>query len=98
MTPRISITAEAAEHLRGDLDGRMLRIAFTTGCGGSGYRLASADSPESEDVVVQVDSIRVALDAMAANRLDGAVIEYEEDEEGGYVLNHPDAATAIWCG
>jgi Fe-S cluster assembly iron-binding protein IscA len=97
MTPRISLTPEAATHLRGDLDGKVLRIAFTTGCGGSGYRLASAEAPEAEDVVVQVDSIRIALDDMSSRRLDGAVIDYR-DEEDGYVLDHPDAATATWCG
>lgn len=94
---RISITPEAATHLRQDLEGKLLRIAFTTGCGGSGYRLASASEPESEDHVVQIDSVRVALDDMSAKNLDGAVIDYREDEDG-YVLDHPSAAVATWCG
>ena len=42
---KIDLTPDAAEHLKRDLDGRILRIAFTTGCGGSGYRLASAAEP-----------------------------------------------------
>jgi Fe-S cluster assembly iron-binding protein IscA len=93
----LSVTAEAKEHLASDLDGRVLRIAFTTGCGGSGYRLASADAPADGDQVLEVDGIRVALDDMAASRLDGAVIEYD-DAEDGYTLDHPDAVTAVWCG
>ena len=93
----LSVTPEAKEHLASDLDGRVLRIAFTTGCGGSGYRLASADGPADGDQVVEVDGIRVALDDMAASRLDGAVIEYDDDEDG-YTLDHPDAVTAVWCG
>lgn len=97
MTPHIAITPQAAEHLRDELGGKLLRIAFTTGCGGSGYRLGSAEEAADEDVVLEVDSIRVALDAMAARRLDGAVIDYQGGEDG-YVLNHPDAATATWCG
>lgn len=93
----LSVTAEAKQHLASDLDGRVLRIAFTTGCGGSGYRLASADEPADGDQVLEVDGIRVALDDMAASRLDGAVIEYD-DAEDGYTLDHPDAVTAVWCG
>lgn len=93
----ISIAPDAAQHLHHDLDGRVLRIAFTTGCGGSGYRLAYASEPLADDAVMNVDGVRVALDAMAASRLDGAVITYDAEEDG-YLLDHPDAVTAVWCG
>ena len=93
----VSITPTAAEHLQQELDGRILRIAFTTGCGGSGYRLAYADAPLDDDQVLNVNGIRIALDDMSASRLDGAVIEYDPDEEG-YLLDHPDAVSAVWCG
>jgi Fe-S cluster assembly iron-binding protein IscA len=93
----LSLTPDAAEHLHHDLVGRILRIAFTTGCGGSGYRLAYADAPIDGDQVVDVNGIRVALDDMSASRLDGAVIEYSADEDG-YLLDHPDAVSAVWCG
>ena len=93
----VSITNAAAEHLRQELDGRILRIAFTTGCGGSGYRLSYADAPVDGDRIENLDGIRVALDDMAASRLDGAVIDYDEEEDG-YLLDHPDAVSAVWCG
>ena len=93
----IELTPEAARHLKTDLDGRVLRIAFTTGCGGSGYRLGYADAPVDGDRVVSVDGVRVALDDMSASRLDGAVITYD-DAEDGYTLDHPDAVSAVWCG
>ena len=93
----LSLSPEAAQHLQSDLDGRMLRIAFTTGCGGSGYRLSYAAAPNEGDRVVDVGEVKVALDDMAASRLDGAVIEYDPAEDG-YVLDHPDAVTAVWCG
>ena len=93
----LSLSPEAAEHLQSDLEGRMLRIAFTTGCGGSGYRLSYAEAPNDGDQVVDVGQVKVALDDMAASRLDGAVIEYDPAEDG-YVLDHPDAVTAVWCG
>jgi Fe-S cluster assembly iron-binding protein IscA len=75
----------------------LLRIAFTTGCGGSGYRLSFAGEPIDGDRVIEVQGLRIALDDMAASRLDGAVIQYDEDEDG-YLLEHPDAVSAVWCG
>ncbi len=91
------LTPEAEAHLRKDLAGRLLRIAFTTGCGGSGYRLSLASSPNDGDEIVAVGGVRVALDGMAASRLDGAVIVYDAGEDG-YLVEHPDAVTAVWCG
>ena len=93
----LHLSPAAAEHLRHDLDGRVLRIAFTTGCGGSGYRLGYAPEPVDSDEVIAIDGVRVALDSMAASRLDGAVIEYDAEEDG-YLLDHPDAVSAVWCG
>jgi Fe-S cluster assembly iron-binding protein IscA len=93
----LSLSQTAVEHLQHDLDGRILRIAFTTGCGGSGYRLAYADGPIEGDEVIDVNGMRVALDSMSASRLDGAVIAYNADDDG-YLLDHPDAVSAVWCG
>lgn len=93
----LSLAPDAARHLKQDLDGRVLRIAFTTGCGGSGYRLSYALGPNDGDQVIDVGGLPVALDDMSASRLDGAVIRYD-DAEDGYLLDHPDAVTAVWCG
>jgi len=93
----ISLSPDAAEHLQNDLGGRLLRIAFTTGCGGSGYRLSYATEPNEGDQLVTIENVTIALDDMAASKLDGAVIQYDEDEDG-YLLDHPDAVTAVWCG
>ena len=93
----LSLTPDAAQHLGHDLGDRVLRIAFTTGCGGSGYRLSYASEPNEGDVVEVVDGVRVALDDMSASRLDGAVIQYDADEDG-YLIDHPDAVAAVWCG
>jgi len=93
----ISLSSEAAAHLAEDAEGRVLRIAFTTGCGGSGYRLSYAAGPVAEDEVIEVDGVTLALDTMAASRLDGAVIQYDPEEDG-FLIDHPDAVSAVWCG
>ncbi len=68
-----------------------------SGCGGSGYRLSYAPEPAEDDHVINVDGVTLALDTMAASRLDGAVIQYDAEEDG-FLLDHPDAVTAVWCG
>jgi Fe-S cluster assembly iron-binding protein IscA len=93
----ISLSPAATEHLIEEAGGRVLRIAFTTGCGGSGYRLSYASAAAEGDEVANVDGVAIALDSMAASRLNGAVIEYDEEEDG-FLLDHPDAVTAVWCG
>jgi Fe-S cluster assembly iron-binding protein IscA len=93
----ITLAPEAAAHLHDDAAGRLLRIAFTTGCGGSGYRLSYADEPVAEDEVMEVEGVAIALDTMAASRLDGAIIRYDPEEDG-FLLDHPDAVSAVWCG
>jgi Fe-S cluster assembly iron-binding protein IscA len=93
----LNVSPEAVQHLQSDLDGRMLRIAFTTGCGGSGYRLGYADGPADGDRIINVGEIRVAMDDMAASKLDGATITYDSEEDG-YLLDHPDAVNVAWCG
>ena len=93
----LTLSPEAAARLNEDGQGRVLRIAFTTGCGGSGYRLSYAGEPTEDDEVLRVDGVTIALDNMAASRLDGAVINYDPEEDG-FLLDHPDAVTAVWCG
>jgi len=97
MTSAITIAPDAATHLVEELSGRILRISFTTGCGGSGYRLASADGPQDGDTLLVIEGVTVALDEMAHRNLDGGVIQWDE-AENGYLLDHPSAVTAVWCG
>ena len=94
---KIELTSEARELLTEELEGRILRISFTTGCGGSGYRLASADGPQEGDVTLDIEGVTIALDNMASKKLEGAVIRRDEAEDG-YLLDHPSAVTAVWCG
>jgi Fe-S cluster assembly iron-binding protein IscA len=93
----VRLSPEALDRLSDDASERVLRIAFTTGCGGSGYRLSYAVEPGDDDHVISVEGVTLALDPMAASRLEGAVILYDPDEDG-FLLDHPDAVSAVWCG
>ena len=60
------------------------------------FQQFAEDEREHRDLI-ELDGVRVALDEMAASRLDGAVIIYDAEEDG-YSLDHPDAVEAAWCG
>lgn len=93
----IHFDQRTAERLADELDGGLLRISFTTGCGGSGYRLASAGESLDGDQTVEHRGVRIALDEMAAKNLDGAEIAWSEEEDG-FTIEHPNASIATWCG
>ena len=95
--PHLALSAEAREQLPRDLDDHLLRISFTTGCGGSGYRLSKTTEPVDGDTIVDLGEVRIAMDDMAVRNLDGATIVYDEIEEG-YLVDHPSAAVSAWCG
>ncbi len=44
-----------------------------------------------------VEGIPIALDGESRERLQGAVIDWEESPELGFVLRHPDAALVDFC-
>ena len=85
---RIALTPAALEAARRDLgEDAHLRIAFAGGCGAMGFRLSAARRIDDDDLRLTVDGIPLALDRKAAAELDGATLDYDEDE--GFTLDHP---------
>jgi Fe-S cluster assembly iron-binding protein IscA len=64
-----------------------LRIAFAGGCGALGFRLGATRGGAEGDLRLDLGGVPVALDRLAARELDGATLDYDEDE--GFVLDHP---------
>lgn len=93
----VTFDETTGRRLQDELDGGILRISFTTGCGGSGYRLASASSPSEGDTSFEYDGVTIALDSMAATNLEGAILRWSEEEDG-FTIDHPNASIATWCG
>jgi len=83
----LSLTETAREAARRDLaPGEFLRIAFAGGCGAVGFRLSSVRRPMEGDVALSVDGVPILLDAMAAQELGNATLDY--GEEHGFELQH----------
>jgi Fe-S cluster assembly iron-binding protein IscA len=84
----IKLSPAAAEAARRDLgEGRRLRIAFAGGCGAMGFRLAAARRAADGDLELELDGIPVLLDPKAAAELDGARLDYRDED--GFLLDHP---------
>lgn len=68
-------------------DNQVLRIAFAGGCGALGFRLSTPRRGNDGDVTVILPEITVYLDRQAARELDGATLDFLDDE--GFILEHP---------
>jgi len=66
---------------------QVLRIAFAGGCGALGFRLSTPRRGNDGDVTVELPEVTVFLDRQAASELDGATLDYDEEE--GFFLDHP---------
>lgn len=97
----VTVTERALRALRSDgIDPArsVLVIRYVLGCGGSGYRITFAERvPDGGTVVEAGGGLRVCLDDYARSRLDGAVLDYDDKENEGFMLDHPDAAFAAFC-
>lgn len=84
----IHLTSAARQAAERDLGpDERLRIAFAGGCGAMGFRLAATRRANGDDIPLTVGSVHLLLDSLAARELDGATLDYDEDE--GFLLDHP---------
>jgi iron-sulfur cluster insertion protein len=98
----ITITAQARvkfeeERRRQGKPDLGIQVNFLYGCGGAGYRVIFTDDPRDFQVLENADGVRIFLDTQSRDSLQGAVIDWEEGLQGGFVLRHPDAALVEFC-
>jgi len=73
-----------------------IQVGFIYGCGGAGFRVVFTEEPAGVSQL-EIEGIPIAMDAESWERLRGAVIDWEEAPERGFVLRHPDAALVEFC-
>ena len=84
----LTLSSTAKEAIERDLaPDQILRIAFAGGCGALGFRLSTPRRGNDGDLTVVLPEVTILLDPQAANELDGATLDFDEDE--GFVLDHP---------
>lgn len=78
-----------------------LRV-FVTGGGCSGFSYGftfDEGEAEEDDAVIENEGVRVLVDPMSYQYLEGAEIHYTEDLQGSqFVVQNPNAATTCGCG
>jgi Fe-S cluster assembly iron-binding protein IscA len=96
----ISMSAKARREFeelrRGGKPHLGIQVGFMYGCGGAGFRVVFTEEPDGVSRL-EIEGIPIALDAESRERLRGAVIDWEEAPERGFVLRHPDAALVEFC-
>jgi iron-sulfur cluster assembly protein len=70
------------------------------GCSGLQYGMALDDnSPEADDVVFDQDGIKIVIDQMSLQYMDGASVDYLDDNlGGGFKIENPNAVGSCGCG
>ena len=88
----------AAENVPTDQAG--LRVAVMPGgCSGFKYSLNVEDRPESDDVVIESEGVRLFVDGFSAPYLNGTVIDYKSNfQESGFAFSNPNATGGCGCG
>ena len=103
----LQLTDEAAVQVRGFLtqeDVRRetggLRVSVVPGgCSGFKYGLNIEDAPAEDDLVLDLQGIRVFVDPFSAQYLHGGTIGYHSSMQGsGFTFQNPNATGGCGCG
>jgi iron-sulfur cluster insertion protein len=69
------------------------------GCSGFQYGFEFDEDASDDDIKVEKSGVTMLVDAMSAQYLGGATVDYEEGLEGSrFVINNPNATSTCGCG
>ncbi len=78
----------------------ILRLAVDGGgCAGFSYKFALAEAVEADDAVAETDGVRLVVDPVSLDLLDGSEVDFVEDLGGAaFKVTNPNAASGCGCG
>jgi iron-sulfur cluster assembly protein len=100
----ISLTENAAKHVRKSLDKRGKGIGLrlgvkTSGCSGMAYTLEFVDQLEEQDQVFESQGVKVIIDPKSLVYLNGTELDYaREGLNEGFKFNNPNVQNTCGCG
>jgi iron-sulfur cluster assembly accessory protein len=69
------------------------------GCSGFSYNLTVDDKLEEDDIVLESNGIRIAVDPFSMQYLNGTTIDYQSSMMGaGFTFENPNATGGCGCG
>jgi iron-sulfur cluster assembly accessory protein len=80
--------------------GALLRVSVEGGgCSGFQYRFDLVPAPAAEDLVVERDGARVAVDPVSLGFMQGAEVDFVDDLIGAaFKVNNPNVTASCGCG
>ena len=102
----ITLTDRAAKELRILMESEQktsaaLRVWVAGGgCSGLTYGMALDDNaPEEGDQQYEHDGVKIYIDSMSLQHMDGASVDYVDDAMGGgFKIENPNATSSCGCG
>lgn len=99
----ISLTTNAASRIKNlchSENAHMVRLEVTGGgCSGFQYVFGFADTPNSDDQVVELEGAKLVVDETSLPFLDGATLDYIDSLTGAHFkIINPNAASSCGCG
>lgn len=101
---QVSLSANAAKQIKTIMAkqgfDKYLRVAVEGGgCSGFQYKFDFADSPNSDDLVIERDGAKVVIDDMSLEFLGGSEIDYTNELIGSaFKIHNPNATAGCGCG
>ena len=104
-TQLITLTDDAVGQLRNMIEKKGnpslgLRVWVQPGgCSGFSYGMALDDAPLGDDVISEVEGLKVIVDSFSAGHLQGAKVDYVDSLMGaGFTVLNPNAVSSCGCG
>jgi iron-sulfur cluster assembly protein len=100
----VTLSAAAIKHINRSLSKRGKGVGVrlgvkTTGCSGLAYKLEFVDDVLPEDVVFEVDGIKVIVDPKSMPYVDGTQLDFvREGLNEGFKFNNPNERDRCGCG
>ena len=103
-TPSFGVSASAAAQiskiLESESGGKMLRVSVSGGgCSGFQYGFDLVNDVQDDDLIVERDGVKVLVDSISIEYMDGSVLDYVDDLIGAsFQVKNPNATAECGCG
>ncbi len=101
----ITITESAAGKIKevveeeGNLDLKLRMFVQGGGCSGFSYGFTLDEIVNEDDFEIDAHGVKVLVDSMSFQYVQGATVDYTEDIEGSqFTIKNPNATTTCGCG